>query len=135
MITITNTDSIIDSRDIIERIEELEASLRDEFEAEDSPLTFEEYIEVTHFEDDTDAYEYKTLLALAEQCKDYADDWEYGVGLLHEDYFEEYADEMLEDCGEIPKNLPFYISITVDYDALKQDYTEVDFNGETYYIR
>lgn len=132
MITITNTDDIIDSRDIIERIEELEASLREECH---SPLTFEEYIDVTHFEDDTLAAEYKKLLDLQEQCEDYVSYWKDGVTLIHENYFEEYMDEMIEDCYELPKNLPFWMNLTIDYDVLKQDYTEIDFDGVTYYVR
>lgn len=61
-------------------------------------------------------------------------DW-YPVTLIKESYFEEYMDDMLEDCGDIPKNIPPYLTITVDYDALKQDYSEVDFEGDTYYYR
>lgn len=117
---ITNTDNVIDSRDIIERIEELEELIASE-------STSDEFLEYTT--------EYDTLMTLAEECSDYACDWEYGGALIHEDYFEQYMDDMLEDCGDIPKNLPSYLTITVDYDALKQDYTEVDFDGETYYIR
>ena len=30
------------------------------------------------------------LKTLEEQCKDYADDWEYGVTLIRESYFQEY---------------------------------------------
>ena len=44
-------------------------------------------------------------------------------------------DEMLEDCGDIPRDLPSYLTIMVDYDALKQDYTALDFDGQTYYVR
>ena len=39
------------------------------------------------------------------------------------------------DCYTLPKDLPFWMTITYDYDALKQDYTGVDFNGVTYYVR
>lgn len=117
--TICNTDSIIDSRDIIERIEELTELIAGEL----SPDYFKEAIK-----------EYDDLMTLQEECEG-VDDWNYGVALIHESYFEQYMDEMLEDCGDIPRNLPCYLSITVDYDALKQDYIEVYFNGETYYVR
>lgn len=120
---INNSMELIDSRDVTERIEELEEILGEELDIDD-----------THFEDDTLAAEYKKLLALQEQCET-IDDWEYGTTLIHEDYFEEYMDEMIEDCYEFPKNLPFWMSLTIDYDALTQDYTEVDFDGVTYYVR
>lgn len=117
---IINKDNVIDSRDIIERIEELEELIAGE-------STGDEFLEYTT--------EYDLLSSLAEECSDYASDWEYGETLIHEDYFEQYMDEMVRDCGYLPKDIPDWISISVDYDALKQDYTEVDFDGETYYIR
>lgn len=132
---ITNKDGTIDSRDIIERIEELSNMLLDEYEDLDTPLTFSEWLDLTIFEEDTLGQEYKILTALAAECSDYAGDWVYGEALIHEDYFEHEMDEMLKDCGYIPKNLPSFLTLAVDYDALKQDYTEVDFDGETYYVR
>jgi len=112
---ITNTESIIDSRDVIARLEYLEGTERDEDEEE----------------------EFKALSALAEEGKDYAEDWLHGATLIHERYFTEYAQEMLEDCCEIPRNLPHYIAI--DWEATAQnirvDYTEIDFNGQTYLVR
>ncbi len=110
---ITNDMDVIDSRDIIERIEELQAIERDTEEHE----------------------ELISLLALAEEGEQYSPDWKYGSTLIHENYFEQYMDEMLEDCGDIPKDIPCYLDITVNYDMLKWDYTELDFDGETYYIR
>jgi hypothetical protein len=44
---------------------------------------------------------------------------------------------MLEDCGEIPRDLPHYIAI--DWEATAQnirvDYTEIDFDGQAYLVR
>lgn len=136
----THTDDVIDSRDIIERIAELENILRDEYEElpkNEFGLTipFDEWVDVILFEHDTEGYEYKILVALAEECEQYTSDWEHGEALIHESYFEQYMDEMISDCYEIPKGLPFWIRIEYDYDALKMDYTEVTFNGETYFIR
>lgn len=111
---ISNTDSTIDSRDVIARIEELRAL--DELEDEEKE-------------------ELLTLETLAEQGEKYAPDWKYGAQLIHEDYFEEAMDELLEDIGDIPRDLPSYLTITVDYDALKQDYAAIDFDGQTYYVR
>ena len=136
---INNSLSIIASRDIIERVKELEEILKKEYENEDSPLTFEEYIDCLHFEDDTLEAEYKHLFYVTEQCKDCVDDWEYGIPLIHEDYFTDYIKELLVDCGDIPEDLPWYINDNINWDGIAADcmcdYTEVDFDGVTYYVR
>lgn len=120
MSTFTNTDSTIDSRDIIERIEELEALIADE-------STNADFLEWCQ--------EYDTLTTLAEECEQYSDDWEYGSTLIHRDYFEEYMNDMVADCYELPKDMPYWMSVTYDYDALEEDYTSVNFDGEEYLIR
>lgn len=119
---ITNDMDVIDSRDIIERIEELESFI--EYNVNENS---DDVIEWTE--------ELEALKALAEEGENYSPDWEYGSTLIHEDYFEEYMDEMIQDCYDLPKDLPFWMTVTYDYNALKMDYTEIDFNGETYYIR
>ena len=119
---ITNDMDVIDSRDIIERIEELESFIEDNVNENSDDIT--EWKE-----------ELRILAELAEEGENYSPDWNYGSTLIHENYFEQYMDEMLEDCGYIPKDIPCYLDITVNYDMLKWDYTELDFDGETYYIR
>jgi len=61
-------------------------------------------------------------------------DW-YPITLIHEDEFENAMDEMLEDIGDMPKNIPAYLTITVNYDALKMDYSAVEYQGSTYLYR
>lgn len=107
MSTISNTDNTIDSRDIIARIKELE----------------------------DDAEELRILTELAEECETLASDWQYGETLIHRDYFETYMDEMIEDCYTLPKDMPSWMSIKLDYVALEQDYSSVDFDGQEYLIR
>lgn len=46
-----------------------------------------------------------------------------------------YFDEMIDDCYEIPKKLPSFISLTIDYDALKQDYTSFELGMDIYWVR
>lgn len=163
-------DDIIDVRDIIARVEELqeqqsayqsakdeadearanvahhhsdvseaEALQRDFPECEEArqlidaleqvePLTEEEAEELAKLEE-----------ILSDLCGNGGDeqwngDW-YPVTLINESYFEEAMDELLEDIGDIPKNIPSYLKIVVDYDALKMDYTSTDINGETYWYR
>lgn len=112
----TNSDDVIDSREIIERIEDLEADEeRDEDEQE----------------------ELETLLALASEGEQSAD-WNYGETLIRDSYFEEYAQELAEDIGAIAGDnaWPLYC---IDWERaareLQQDYMSVDFGGVDYWIR
>ena len=119
---INNTDSTIDSRDVIERIEELEDLIEDEKEED-----FKEEIE-----------ELKTLKDLAEQGEVYSD-WIHGAILIDEDYFTEYAEQLCKDIGEIPQELPWYIAENINWegvaDEIKVDYSCINFNGQDYWIR
>lgn len=121
---ITNLDDVIDSRDIIARIEALTERRDDATEGSD-PL------------DDDEAAELAALLKVAEQAEGYASDWSHGEALIRDSYFEDYTREMLDDCGYVPKDFPTWIEIDWEATArnVQQDYTEVDFGGVSYFIR
>lgn len=120
--TITNDDDIIDSWDIIKRIEELEGLI----EGEGCEDTCKEYQQ-----------ELEALKALAEQGESESSDWSYGETLIHRRYWVDYVQELLADCGDIPRNLPHYIEIDWDATAnnIEADYATVDFDGVEYLIR
>lgn len=131
MSTIDNTQDLLDIRDIIERIELLESGRDD-------------YVDTIHWAASypEDAIELRTLTALAADCKNRGGDeqWRvewYPITLIRESYFEHAMDDMVADCygDEYTKNLPSFMTLTLDYDALKSDYTTVDFDGVTYYVR
>lgn len=174
MQNIDNTEDLLDSRDIIERIEELESeqdSYVEEYEeakeeadelAEEKggewvaterlcdainalstywDLTPEEIDDaVAGFRNPEDGFngdeELHILKRLADQLEGYGD-WSHGETLIRYDYFEEYVEEMLKDCGDLPKDIPWYIKIDWEATAenIKVDYTEADFDGVTYYMR
>lgn len=121
-----NTSDVIDSRDIIARIEELESQLDDpEYydDAEDSR------------KDDQDELE---ILQRLEKDGRTSSDWEYGETLVRDDYFETYAKQMADDIGVVPNDLAWplcHIDWEAATEALQQDYFEVDFDGVTYWIR
>jgi hypothetical protein len=59
--------------------------------------------------------------------------------LIAEDHFVDYCEELCKDIGDLPSELPWYISNHIDWngvaDTLKQDYSEVELDGETYLTR
>jgi len=123
-----NSDNVIDSRDVIARIVELELLIDGE--------------------DDNPAYslereELQILQALADEAES-SPDWEYGEALIREDYFTAYIEELIDDCYPDVKKATGgrgwpYNWITIDLDGAadeaKSDYMEVDFDGVTYLIR
>ena len=152
-----NTDDVIDSQDINERIEELESERRDLEEAictaqdelDSAPTDssrdlidglkaeVEEAKDALTEWDDENGDELTALRNLADEGANETSEWTYGETLIHEDYFTEYVQQLLEDIDDLPKDLPGYIVIDWEQTAenIKADYSTVDFDGETYYIR
>lgn len=164
--SIDNAQDIIDSRDVIARIEELEADREsaaihtvcihcdldiEGCEADDDwrdrgnnttcndgENDHEPPADTRGTLDDDEAEELAALQALAEEAEGYAADWQYGEALIRDTYFTEYAMQMAEDIGAVDPNATWpanYIDWDAAADALKQDYTSVDFDGVEYWIR
>jgi antirestriction protein len=130
-------DDVIDVRDIIERLEELEALL-DEYLAKHDYSCIGDWAEISPEEHK----ELSMLVALMEEMAGYGGDeqWRgdwYPLTLIRESHFTDYVQEMLEDCGEIPKDLPHYIHIDWQATArdVQVDYTPIDVDGATYFYR
>ncbi|WP_454735415.1 hypothetical protein [Cupriavidus necator] len=81
--------------------------------------------------------ELKVLRALADQGEGYGD-WSHGETLIHEDYFTKYAEQLADDIGAIDRNARWPLS-HIDWEAaaneLKTDYTSIEFDGETFWMR
>ena len=153
--TISNWDDVIDSRDVIERIQELRdereslvdaekearAVAEQPAETEEERAELDEALKTASAElvewDDDNGDELKALEALAEEAEGYSEDWEYGATLVRESYFTDYCEELVKDIGDLPKKIPFYIEIDWEKtaDNLRVDYTEVDYDGVTYLVR
>lgn len=133
--TISNGDDIIDSRDVIARIAELESE-RDDIEH--APADDESALTLEEFDTGDDGQELKTLRALAEECEGYVSDWRHGEALIRDSYFEDYARQLAEDIGAINRDAR-WPNDCIDWekaaDELRQDYTSVDFDGITYWVR
>lgn len=145
--------NILDSRDLNERLEEL-SSLKETLENAHKELT-----DVKSREDSTEKEIYETELEDAqskfedaeadfgkdeakeleelENLRDEISEWQDGATLIPESEFTDYCKELLEDIGDLPSNLPWYIAIDWDKtaDNLRADYSEVEYQDETYLVR
>lgn len=116
---IDNRDDVIDSRDVIERIQYLES--------------IEESGEI----DSDDQEELDTLRKLAEDGEGYSD-WTHGVTLIRDSFFREYAQDLAEEIGAVKEDSEWpYTCIDWDQAAkeLQYDYSSVEFDGVTYWLR
>ena len=107
---------VIDSRDIIERLQELEDDVENL--------------------DESDKEELELLRAVNEDGQNYSD-WEHGESLINDSYWVDYVQEMLEDTGDMPKDLPHYIVIDWESTArnIQYDYVSIDVGGTDFWIR
>lgn len=81
--------------------------------------------------------EFVALRELDSECESYGD-WSFGSTLIRESYFTEYAEDFANDIGAVNRNASWpntHIDWEAAAHALKQDYSEVQFKGETYLIR
>lgn len=167
---VDNTNDIIDSRDILERIEDLEGELSGvdcdtcggfgrimvAVDEEDGTEQNCEYcgghgtVDLSTpgtLQSTADEYgmlaevdELATLRKLVEEIDQSAgDNARDGVALIRDAYFEEYAQEEASDIygKELRESTwPFcHIDWTAAVEALQQDYSTVDYDGETYWVR
>lgn len=157
--TPSNSDDIIDSRDVIARIAELESERQgltdaldaaNDARAEVSSMDEDQAAKVERLDgavidandslaiwDEDNSAELNALKDLASEADGYAPDWAYGVTLIRHSYFVDYCQELLADIGDVPSDLPGYL--VIDWEAtasnIRIDYTTVDFDGVDYYVR
>lgn len=140
---ISNSEDIIDSSDLIARlealrearagfVEQLESASGESPEAEaDAKAELDEW-------DEEYGEELRTLAAFAEEFENYAPDYSYGEVAIRDSYFQEYAEQLAEDICAINKAAQ-WPNNCIDWekaaDQLKQDYTAIEFDGVTYWVR
>ena len=98
----------------------------------------ENEIQECEFEYNRYSEELAELESLKDEIESNSDEgFEYGIQLIHENYIDDYLDELLDACGYLPKDLPHWIKIDwqATYDNMKEDYNEIELNGNTFYIR
>jgi hypothetical protein len=129
-------DDVIDVRDIIERLEELEALLHEHLAKHDDSC-IGDWAEVSPEEHK----ELSMLVSLMEEMAGYGGDeqWRgdwYPLTLIRESYFTDYAEELVRDCYELT-GLPDFVHIDWEATArdVQVDYTPIDVDGATYFYR
>lgn len=150
----SNQSDVIDSRDIIARIEELTCELQvvhsELWENSQSVIEedFDFWLSKTIKDEDHElhdqAVELDSLKSLASECEDYSADWQHGETLVNRDYWIQYTKELIKDCysdliDQDTNNTWPYNCVTIDYDKaadeLEHDYTTVDYCGQEFLIR
>lgn len=111
---------IFDSREVIERIEELVAEIGDSSAPDDFVMEREELDKLYHFEMSVGNSE-----------------WGWGMTFIADDYFTDYAEGLVRDLGYLSSDVPEWIAIDWEKTAetILQDYTSYNVNGALYWAR
>lgn len=115
--------NIIDSRDIIERLEYLRG-IKNKKRTKDEQQEFEDLTELEKHASDSP-------------------DWEHGEGVIAESCFTEYIKDLIEDCYDTPKEMNSgmwpWCHMKMDYEsaaeAAKVDYIEFSVRAHNFLIR
>lgn len=141
---ITNDQDLIDVRDVIARVKELESdqpSINEMGECDDCGVFLKRGDE-TH-NPECAVLELQRLTALLEDLEGNGGDEEwrgswYPVTLIRESYFKDYAEQLAEDIGAVNAEASWPNS-HIDWEAasneLLTDYGSTEFDGVTYYYR
>ena len=152
------SQEVFDSRELIERLEELESDRSDlEQELEDRQEAHEAAVkagdttaalaageEVQEAADDIAEWdddnldELEVLREANEQGENYVPDWTYGETIIDERHFEAYARELAYDIGALRGNEQWphnHIDWESAASELRHDYTDIDIGGRTYLVR
>lgn len=118
--------SYLDTRDLYAELEELRARATDDDGMIETPQPLDE--------DET-----ARLAALVELFDEIGENTgRHGETMIPDHLFAQYAEELADDIGAIDRNAGWPLS-HIDWEAaaqdLKADYTEVNFDGTTYYVR
>ena len=134
----SNFDTMIDVRDLIEQYEALETELMDSYlEHATNEQSFNQWVATTEGNE-----ELKELATILDELKgsggdeQWRGDW-YPITLIADSYFVDYCEELVSDIGDMPREIPSYIEIDWEATAnnIKLDYSEIEIDGDTYYFR
>ena len=136
---------MIDTRDLVEKIEELQTNLVDSFNEyfETKIGDFDELIEHIDNSDNEDVEEWRDdkvydfeHIDEINELEDEITEFSFGETLIPNDDFTEYCKGMVEDYLY---NVPYFIKYRINWDGvasdLEVDYSSVTYQGESYLVR
>jgi hypothetical protein len=155
MTDISNSANIINLSDVTDRVDELREERADHDASHYVARNEDGTLSAPYLDEDeqpnadtwegenTDEAEelarLETLLESIENGGSRDHEWNgghYPATLIAENHFAQYAQETAEECGDISRHASY---IVVDWEktaeGLKQDYKQVDYDGETFWYR
>lgn len=138
-------DELLDSREVMNKYEDLKSEyddLVDAVDEADTPEAKEEAQEaLNEFNTSFDKDELDTLAIVVEQgshCKGF----DHGTPLIHESYFETYIKNDIDELYPFPEGIDTNVwpwnHLAFDYasaaEDIKPDYTTIEADGHTYYL-
>jgi hypothetical protein len=128
---ISSNADVIDTRDVIARVEELETEIEEYRDAGDTAAAEELEVELKPLADLLDE------LAGRGGDEEWRGVW-YPVTLVRDSYFTEYAEELARDIGAV-NDAATWPNSCIDWERaaqeLKADYATVEYEGVTYWYR
>ena len=138
---------MIDTRDLVEKREELQTNLVDSFnEYFDTEIgDFDELIKHIDNSDNKDVEEWRDdkvydfeHIDEINELEDEISEFSFGEILILEDDFIEYCEDMVADCYYLT-NVPSFIKNNINWEGvasdLSVDYTNVTYQGVSYLVR
>lgn len=133
----------LDTRDLAETRDELKQQILDAFNDEFT-TDYTDYSEIdfeliddngdfkANWEDELKQIE--EIDTIENECSEFS----FGETLIDEDDFEEYCEDFVNDCYGL-RDIPQLIKNNIDWagiaDDMKQDYSEIEYQGNTYLYR
>ena len=138
---------MIDTRDLIEKREELQTNLVDSFNDyfETEIGDFDELIKHIDNSDNEDVEEWRDdkvydfeHIDEINELEDNVLEFPFGETLIHVDDFTEYCEDMVNDCYNL-KDVPDFIKDNINWKGVASDlgvdYSSVTYQGESYLVR
>ena len=138
---------MIDTRDLVEKREELQTNLVDSFnnyfdtEIEDfdeltKHISNSDNEDVEEWRDDK-VYDFEHIDEINE-LEDEITEFSFGETLIPNDDFTDYCEDMVNDCYNL-KDVPDFIKNNINWEGvasdLEVDYSSVIYQGESYLVR
>lgn len=140
-VSIDNGQDIMDSRDVIQALEDMETerqNLLDAIDESEDDADIDDAKRELADWDDANLPDLEALRAFCEEGEGATSDWVHGATCIADSYFVEYAQQFAEDIGAINREAS-WPNDCIDWDKaaeeLQQDYTSIEFDGVTYWVR